>query len=210
MNDIHFVSGGYTNENPVLLALLYDESGINATGSSIGHNITAILDGDVNNEMNLNNFYQTDPNDYKRGSAAFPLYGLAEGEHTITVRAWDSYNNSIKSSITFVVVNSNRFVMRNLYNYPNPFQTSTNFVFEHNASDETLEVNIRIFDLTGRLVREIQQSIYATGYRTPPIQWNGDTGGGAQIAGGYYIYQLTVKTSTGATERKSGKLIIAR
>ena len=210
MNDTMFISGGFTNENPVLLALLYDENGINSTGSSIGHNITAILDGDVNNEMNLNNFYQTEPNSYKRGNVAFPLYGLEEGEHTIMVRAWDSYNNSVKGSITFVVVNSNRFVVKDLYNYPNPFNTATNFVFEHNASDETLNINIRIFDLMGRLVHEIHQSFYATGYRIPPIQWRGDNSGGSLLSGGYYIYQLTVQTSSGAIVRKSGKLVISR
>jgi len=210
MNDTLFIAGGYTNENPVLLALLYDENGINATGSSIGHNITAVLNGDVHNEMNLNNFYQTEPNDYKRGKVAFPLYNLPEGEHTITVRAWDSYNNSVKGSITFVVVNSNSLIMRNLCNYPNPFSDNTNFVFEHNAADETLDINIRIFDLMGRLVHEIQQSHHATGYRIPPIQWRGDNGGGSLLSGGYYIYQLTVRTSSGATTRKSGKLIISR
>jgi hypothetical protein len=134
---------------------------------------------------------------------------LEEGEHTITVRAWDSYNNSVKESITFVVVGSNSFVMRNLYNYPNPFNAFTNFVFEHNASDEMLDINIRIFDLTGRLVHEIQQSLYAVGYRIPPIQWRGDSGG-ALLSGGYYIYQMTVKTSSGSTIRKSGKLVISR
>jgi hypothetical protein len=210
MNDTLFVAGGYTNENPILLALLYDENGINATGSSIGHNITAVLDGDVNNEMNLNNFYQTETNDYKRGRVVFPLYDLEEGEHTITVRAWDSYNNSVKGSLTFVVVGSNKFVMRNLYNYPNPFNAATNFVFEHNASDETLNINIRIFDLMGRLVHEIQQTIDATGYRIPPIRWKGDNGGGSLLSGGYYIYQMTVKTSSGATVKKSGKLVISR
>ena len=210
MNDTLFLEGGYTNENPVLVALLYDESGINATGSSIGHNIIAVLDGDVNNEMNLNNFYQTETNNYKKGRVAFPLYDLEEGEHTITVRAWDSYNNSVKGSITFVVVGSNSFVIRNLYNYPNPFNTFTNFVFEHNASDEMLDINIRIFDLTGRLVHEIQQPVYATGYRIPPIQWKGDNSGGYPLSGGYYIYQMTVKTSSGATVRKSGKLVISR
>jgi hypothetical protein len=109
-----------------------------------------------------------------------------------------------------VVVSSDNFVIRNVYAYPNPFNTSTNFVFEHNASDETLEINIRVFDLTGRLVHEIQRSVYATGYRIPPIKWNGDTGGGALLSGGYYVYQLTVKTSTGTTVRKSGKLVILR
>ena len=47
MNDESFVSGGITNENPTLLAKLYDENGIN-TASGIGHDIVAILDSNSN------------------------------------------------------------------------------------------------------------------------------------------------------------------
>ena len=48
MNDENFVSGGITNEEPTLLALLEDENGIN-TASGIGHDIIAIIDGDETN-----------------------------------------------------------------------------------------------------------------------------------------------------------------
>ena len=45
-----FVSGGITNENPTLLAKLYDENGIN-TASGIGHDIVTVLDGDETNRI---------------------------------------------------------------------------------------------------------------------------------------------------------------
>ena len=56
MNDENFISGGITNENPTLLANLYDENGIN-TASGIGHDITAILDGDETTVFRLNDYY---------------------------------------------------------------------------------------------------------------------------------------------------------
>ena len=53
MNDESFVSGGITNENPTLLAKLFDENGIN-TASGVGHDIVANIDGDETNPFILN------------------------------------------------------------------------------------------------------------------------------------------------------------
>ena len=44
INNEHFISGGMTNENPLLFALLSDFSGINTVGNGIGHDIIAVLD----------------------------------------------------------------------------------------------------------------------------------------------------------------------
>ncbi len=57
MNNTNFVNGGITNENPVFLACVTDDTGINATGAGIGHDITVILDGEVINTIVLNDFY---------------------------------------------------------------------------------------------------------------------------------------------------------
>lgn len=209
MNDTLFISGGYTDCNPVLLAVLADKNGINATGSSIGHDVMAILDGDVNKQITLNTYYEATEG-YWKGRVQYPFYDLPEGEHTITVRAWDTYNNSVAETIKFVVVSGSQFIIENLYNYPNPFSDATSFTFEHNGAEETLDIQIRIFDLAGRMVKEIKQKSYASGYRIPPIVWYGDVDGGGQVANGYYVYQALVKTSTGAKVRKSGKLIVSR
>jgi hypothetical protein len=75
MNDETFVSGGITNASPFLLAFLEDENGIN-TASGIGHDIVAILDGDVSNPL-LNDYYQTNLDDYTKGTLRFPLRNLA-------------------------------------------------------------------------------------------------------------------------------------
>ena len=66
MNDENFVSGGITNEQPTLIAKLQDENGIN-TASGIGHDITAIIDGDETNPFILNDYYEADVDDYKNG-----------------------------------------------------------------------------------------------------------------------------------------------
>lgn len=208
MNDTLFVNGGCTDANPILLVKLFDENGINATGTAIGHDIIGILDDDVNNQFSLNNFYQSS-NGYREGEAYYPLYNLSEGRHIITVRAWDTYNNSTTGTIEFVVVASPKLKVENLYNYPNPFNSHTNFIFAHNVSGENIDITIRIYDITGRLIREIRHTEFATGYRIPPIRWNGDNENGAPVAAGCYVYQMTVKTAS-KTVKKSGKAFVTR
>src|SRR5690606_1075596 len=82
MNDENFVSGGITNESPSLLVKLQDENGIN-TASGIGHDIVAILDGDESNPYVMNDYYQTEVDDYQRGVVTYPLRDLEPGLHTL-------------------------------------------------------------------------------------------------------------------------------
>jgi len=94
MNDQNFVGGGMTNENPVLLAVLSDENGINTIGNGIGHDITALLDEDNASLKILNDYYEADVNTFQQGTVRYPFYNLSEGEHELTFKVWDIYNNS--------------------------------------------------------------------------------------------------------------------
>ena len=105
INDETFVSGGTTNESPFLLANLEDENGIN-TASGIGHDIIGILDGDETKPYIMNDYYQTELDDYTKGRVYFPFRNLAAGLHTITFKAWDVYNNFISTEIEWVPLNS--------------------------------------------------------------------------------------------------------
>ncbi|MBT8274477.1 MAG: type IX secretion system sortase PorU, partial [Bacteroidia bacterium] len=127
MNDENFVSGGITNQGPTLLAKLSDENGIN-TASGIGHDIIAVLDGDETNPFKLNDYYLADVDDYQRGKVTYPFRDLEPGLHTLSLKAWDVYNNSSTAEIQFVVFDENEaLVIRNVLNYPNPFVNYTEF-----------------------------------------------------------------------------------
>ncbi len=93
MNDENFVNGGITNDSPIILAKLEDENGIN-TASGIGHDIVAIIDGDETNPIIMNEFYETEVDNYMKGTAARKVRDITPGLHTLTFKAWDVYNNS--------------------------------------------------------------------------------------------------------------------
>jgi hypothetical protein len=210
MNNEYFVSGGITDENPSILAIVSDENGINTVGNGIGHDITAILDDDFQNLLVLNDYYESDLNSYQSGTIQYQLSNLIEGEHSITLKVWDVTNNSSVASIDFIVTESAQFILENLINYPNPFTNQTSFVFEHNQADGDLKVVIRIFDLSGQLVKTIYETFYADGFRIGPIEWDGYDDRGNKLGSGIYVYRVSVRSSLGEKAEAFQKLVIVK
>ncbi len=208
MNDETFVSGGITNESPFFLAFLEDENGIN-TASGIGHDITAILDGDESNPFVLNDYYETELDNYKKGKLRFPLRNLSPGLHTITFQAWDVYNNPIRAEIQFVVVGDEGLTLSNVLNYPNPFSTYTQFWFSHNKPYEPLEVQVQVMTVTGKVVYSHNRIVNTEGFLSREISWDGRDDFGERIGKGVYVYRLRVKAQlSGKSAEKIEKLVI--
>ena len=192
MNNTDFKNNGITNENPKLLALVFDEHGINTVGNGIGHDITAILDAQSTNPIILNEYYQAELGDFKKGVINYPFYKLADGQHTIDVKVWDVYNNSANASIDFIVASSSEMAMDHLFNAPNPFTNTTSIIFEHNQGCDILDVEVLIYTNAGQLVRRIKTSVNSSGYRVGDgeIVWDGRSDSGADLNQGLYIYTL--------------------
>ncbi|MEX2350780.1 MAG: type IX secretion system sortase PorU [Flavobacteriaceae bacterium] len=208
MNDESFVNGGTTNNSPILIAKLEDENGIN-TASGIGHDIVAILDGDETNPFILNDYYQSDVDNFAKGSLNYSLRNLEEGLHTLTLKAWDVYNNSSTAEIQFVVAGSNELVIERVLNYPNPFVSYTEFWFNHNRPFEPLEVQVQVFTVTGKVVWTQNQVINTDGFLSREITWDGRDDFGDRIGKGVYVYKLTVKsTLTNKKVEKFEKLVV--
>lgn len=208
MNDESFISGGITNDSPIFLAFLFDEHGIN-TASGIGHDIVAILDGDENNPYLLNDYYETELDDYTRGTVRFPFRDLEPGLHTLTFKAWDVYNNLVTAEIQFVVAGDEELKLEKVLNYPNPFVSYTEFWFSHNRPFEPLDVQVQIFTVTGKVVKTINQSVSTDGFLCRDIKWDGRDDFGDKIGKGVYIYKLTVRSSTtNKTAEKYEKLVL--
>ncbi|MCH2044502.1 MAG: type IX secretion system sortase PorU [Saprospiraceae bacterium] len=216
MNDEKFAFGGLTDANPLLLVKLYDENGINTVGNGIGHDLAGnlVLPTNDNQDYILNDFYTAEKDDYTRGTVGYPLKSLPDGRHTIRVKAWDVYNNLGEGETEFIVASSSDLALQHVLNYPNPFTTQTNFQFEHNLPGQTLDVQVRIFSVSGNIIKTINETIQTDGYRVTDIAWDGLDEFGDRIARGVYIYKITVRADglTGETAQESEyqKLVILR
>ncbi len=210
MNTTSFRDGGITDQNPRLLVILSDSSGINTIGSGIGHDITAVLDGKTSEPYILNDFYVSDINTYKSGHIWFPFSLLAPGQHILTVKVWDVFNNSSDETIHFKVFASGEFVISKAYNYPNPFIDYTDIVFEHNQQNVEFAVRAEIYSLSGQLVRVIEQTSAQIGSVSTPLRWDGISERGSRVPAGIYVYNLIVRTSDGLFAQTSGKMIFRK
>jgi hypothetical protein len=208
LNDEKFVNGSITNERPVLLVKLADSSGINILGTGIGHDLVATLDNDQKNEYVLNEFYESDLNNYRQGTVRFQLPVLAPGMHTLSIKAWDVANNSGEVTLDFRVVNQQNFALDHVLNYPNPFTTHTTFWFEHNRPGEELLIQIQVYTITGKLVKTLRKTIFSPGNRSSDVEWNGRDEYGDKIGRGVYLYRLRVQTADGKAAEKLEKLFI--
>jgi flagellar hook assembly protein FlgD len=143
-----------------------------------------------------------------KGSIYYNLSGLEAGSHTLTLKAWDNYNNSSVKSILFLVETDGKFVLKNLLNYPNPFLIETSISAQHNRPESEMEVIINIYNLDGRIVKIIKTRVSSAGYNLPPIIWDGNDDGGKKVASGMYPYTVVATTDNGETTRNSGRMII--
>jgi hypothetical protein len=209
MNDESFLDGANTNASPNLIAKLADLSGINTSVTAVDHDIVGILDGDESNPIILNDFYQTELDDFTRGKVVFRLRDLSVGPHTLKLKAWDTYNNSSETILNFVVVSDTNISLDNVLNYPNPFVNYTEFWFNHNKPNESLQVQVQIFTISGKLIKTINQQVQTTGNLSRNISWNGLDDFGNRIGKGVYVYKLKVtSTVSNISSEKYEKLVI--
>ena len=199
LNDTTFVAGQSVNPDPELIVQLFDASGINTVGTGVGHEMLLSIDGDDGGADDIGSGFVAEPNSYQRGTVHWPLSDLEPGIHSLSVRAWDVLNNSSTTEISFNVANDEVLSVLNVYNYPNPMNRETRFVFEHNQPPGTsAEVQIRIYSLSGRPIRTIQsdEALPAGVLGSGPIQvhWDGKDDDLDRPATGIYLYRLRVVT----------------
>jgi hypothetical protein len=209
LNDENFVNGGITNTEPFLIVNVLDENGLNTVGNGIGHDLTAVLDGNTSNTVILNDFYEANLDTYKSGRIKYQFSKLEPGKHTLKVKVWDVYNNSSEKELEFIVQEEQELVLDHVLNYPNPFTTNTVFMLEHNQVCQTLDVKISIMTITGKVVKSIVQTVNAEGFRIDPIAWDGLDEYGDKLAIGTYIYKVEVTAGDKSVEQYE-KLVILR
>lgn len=210
VDDFNFVSGGLTDNSPLLLARIYDENGISTSGIGIGRDIVAIIDKGTANEKRfvLNSFYTAKLNSYTNGDIKYQLDGISDGKHTYTLKVWDVYNNSNEATIDFVVKNNEELKLEHVLNYPNPFNANTVFHFDHNHAGENLRVVINILTVTGKVIKSIDQTISNAPGHVSEIAWNGRDEFEDRLSKGVYIYKISVSTEDGKKAEKVEKMVI--
>jgi hypothetical protein len=207
LNAESFREGDDVNETPFFYAEVFDEDGINRIGNGSGHSILICIDNQAKWTYPLNDYFRYGDTPGS-GSVGFLIPELPAGRHRLWFRVWDIMNNMTTDSLTFNVVKGLKPEVSVIWANPNPAREKVEFRLEHNRPESVLEVEIRVYDLAGRVVwthTESGSSAYPGIYS---VEWNLSNGSGSKTSPGVYVYQAIVKTTGGKNATKAKKLVV--
>ena len=206
LNSESFVNGSTVNATPYFYAELTDKDGINVSGG-IGHDLELIIDNDMNLTYQLNERFQYDFGDYCKGKVDYVLPELSDGPHKLFFRAWDAQNNSSVAELSFVVNATQQPTLSNVICTKNPATTSTSFVISHDRAGSEVDVELEVFDTSGRLLWRKSETGIPTD-QTYTIDWDLTTGNGSRLKTGVYLYRVLISNNGSSKASQAKKLIV--
>ncbi len=124
----------------------------------------------------------------------FLPYLPIDGDYKLLVSGKDRTGNNAGNtqySVSFQVIN--KPMISDLFNYPNPFTTSTAFVFTVTGSQVPQNLRIQILTITGKIVKEITKeelSDIHIGRNITAYKWDGTDQYGQKLGNGVYLYRV--------------------
>jgi hypothetical protein len=207
LQDESFRPGDVVSPDAPLIVDLTDSSGINTSTAGIGHKLEATLDGSPRS-IDLTNYYRGNLDTYQSGQVLYQFSALAEGRHTLAVKAWDIYNNSSSAETYFEVHSASQLSIYNVVNFPNPFARSTTFTFQRSSTDP-IDVEIKIYTVAGRLIQTLE--VPSISDRFVQVPWDGRDRDGSELANGVYLYRVIAKSfDRTSTSEALGKIAVLR
>ena len=211
LNGDSFTDGGTVNESPMVIAQVFDKSGINISSNGIGHQMSLLLDGNVL-YSDLATYYtpeiNTSDTEGSGGSINYPLSGLSDGEHTLRLKVWDTFANSSSSDITFSVATGLTPRLFDVYSTSNPATTEANFYIRHDRPDATVTVRLSVYDLMGHEVWTTTQTGKSDMFCSFPITWDLTDMAGRRVQRGIYLYRAYISTDGKQEASKSRKIAV--
>jgi hypothetical protein len=139
----------------------------------------------------------------------YPAYFEQDGIYELSVQGSDRSNNlsgDFAYKIEFEVVHESTITQ--MMNYPNPFSTSTRFVFTLTGSEVPDDIRIQILTVSGKVVKTINEEEIGEikiGRNITEYAWDGRDDFGDQLANGVYLYKVETKLNGSAIKlRESG------
>ena len=195
---VHILNKDIVSAKPHILVNLKDESRFLALSDTAYIKVQVRFpDGTLHN-YNFGDTMRFTPANLSTGNNTatidFMPYFPQEGEYELIVSGRDVIGNTagaIEYHVSFQVIT--KAMISNLLNYPNPFTTSTAFVFTVTGSEIPQNMRIQILTITGKVVREITQDELGpihVGRNITEYKWDGTDTYGAKLANGVYLYRV--------------------
>lgn len=214
---VHIMDGDIVSGKPLINVQLKDENVMRLLDDTTGFELYLKYPGQsMPTKINFTNPIvtftpATTPENYAKIELRPDLTDI-DGVYELLVRAQDKSGNVsgygdsgiYDYKIKFEVVNHS--TITNIFNFPNPFSTSTQWVFTLTGSEIPTEFTIRIMTISGVVVREItldELGPIHVGTNVSSFKWNGTDEYGDKLATGVYIYQVITKINGEMIDHRS-------
>jgi hypothetical protein len=136
------------------------------------------------------------------------LQDLAEGRHSLYVRAWDVFNNAGETVIDFEVVKQRDIRINSLKVFPNPLKQQSVFSLTMDGDTRDSKVLLAVFAGNGRLIWQQEKTINEANLRSLVIPWNESGKQDGSLPPGVYFCRVIVLNKEGLKTSKTVKLEI--
>lgn len=209
---VHIMNGDIVSAKPYILTTLKDENKFLALDDTLlfGIYLTNISTG-IEKRIYFNSSLselQWTPAHLPNNSCKIEYRpSLDDGKYMLRIQAKDTSNNesgNMDYKINFEVIN--KATITHLFNYPNPFSTSTRFVFTLTGSEVPDDLRIQIITITGKFVREIHLEELGPihiGNNITSFYWDGTDTYGDKLANGVYFFKVIAKLHNESIEHRN-------
>lgn len=199
-----FAPGDFVSTDPLIIAEIEDENGINISGAA-GHKMLVLLD-DSFEPIDVTGGFMYNIGSATAGELYWQLHDLAEGLHHLTLIVFDNFNNPTVAQTDFRSKKSGKVAIKQILPYPNPMKSDGWFTF---VITEEADVTISIYTISGRKIKTIKAPGLSSGYNQ--VYWDGKDGDGDEIANNTYFFKIKAKQlSNNKVSEEIGKLIILK
>jgi hypothetical protein len=178
------INGDYIRKKPEIIFKFFDDSPVNYTLEDTSRIFIRVDQTRIYFNNNPNIIFEP-VNDGNLKTKITYTPELNTGEHVFRFIGGDRDGNRDTVENTGIV--SDAFQVKNVYNFPNPFSSFTNFTFILQAADNVQNCKIKIYTVAGRLVKEIN-TFAKVGFNI--VYWDGRDTDGDSMANGVYLYKI--------------------
>jgi hypothetical protein len=212
---VHILNRDIVSSKPHILVKLKDESkwlilnDTSATKIKVRYPDGSIRSSFfINNDTLKFNGAGNAPNPDNTATIDFTPQFTQDGDYELIVSGKDRSGNiagNLEYKVGFQVIN--KPMISNMLNYPNPFTTSTAFVFTITGSEVPQNIKIQILTVTGKTVREITKDELGPlhiGRNITEFKWDGTDQYGQKLANGIYLYRVVTNLNGRSLEKYKG------